>query len=240
MQAYVKTDVGLVRENNEDSFVFAPPYLFVVADGMGGHAAGEIASTLAAQTVAAYVTEHQGQLEPEQMLAEAIRAANTKVHQRAQMQETFAGMGTTLTAVYVVGEVYYWGHVGDSRLYHWQTGGLSQVTQDHSLVGELLQSGSITKEEASRHPKRNILTRALGTSCLIEVDTGHGQWQPGECLLLCSDGLTGMVEEAVIAQQLNQVKLHGEAALDSLIGLAKEAGGVDNITAIVLANEAVV
>lgn len=236
MLAHVISDIGLVRETNEDSYVCDPPHLFVVADGMGGHVAGEIASKLAVTTVNSYIQEHVGKDNLEVVLKQAIVQANTSIYQMALSKEDFNGMGTTVTALYVDGAIMYWGHVGDSRIYLLRDGKLNQITDDHSLVWELVQSGNITKDEAHVHPKRNMLTRAVGTSCLITVDTGVIQWQPGDMVLMCTDGLTNMVSEEVICTLL-QSESNVFSILNQLVVQSKDAGGFDNITAILLKDE---
>ena len=237
MLAHVISDIGLVRETNEDSYVCDPPHLFVVADGMGGHVAGEIASKLAVTTVNGYIQEHVGKDNLEVLLKQAINQANTSIYQMALSKEDFNGMGTTVTALYVDGETMYWGHVGDSRIYLLRNGRLNQITNDHSLVWELVQSGNITKDEAHVHPKRNMLTRAVGTSCLITVDTGFVQWRPGDMVLMCTDGLTNMVSEEEICTLLQSKDCDIVSILNQLVIQSKDAGGFDNITAILLKNE---
>jgi serine/threonine protein phosphatase PrpC len=235
--AHVISDIGLVRETNEDSYVCDPPHLFVVADGMGGHVAGEIASKLAVTTVNGYIQEHVGKDNLEVLLKQAITQANTSIYQMALSKEDFNGMGTTVTALYVDGKTMYWGHVGDSRIYLLRNGRLNQITDDHSLVWELVQSGNITKDEAHVHPKRNMLTRAVGTSCLITVDTGFIQWQPGDIVLMCTDGLTNMVSEEEICTLLQSKDCDIVSILNQLVIQSKDAGGFDNITIILLKNE---
>jgi len=230
------SDIGLVRETNEDSYVCEPPHLFAVADGMGGHVAGEIASKLAATTLRNYIKENGEEYQHEELLKQAINQANTSIYQLAQSKEEYNGMGTTVTAVYVDGNTLSWGHVGDSRLYLLRDGEFSQITNDHSLVWELVQSGNITKEEALTHPKRNMLTRAVGTSCLIKIDTGVIQWEPGDVLLLCTDGLTNMVSEQDICQLIKNEEDSISSIVEKLVSQAKHAGGFDNITTILLKN----
>lgn len=231
--AYVRSDIGLVRETNEDSYVFIPPHLFVVADGMGGHAAGEIASNLAAKTVTQYVLDHSDSTNPEEVLEQAITHANELIYDKAQAEPQYSGMGTTVTIAYIVNNIIYWGHVGDSRIYLLRKPGneLCQLTEDHSLVWELMRNGNISKDEAYNHPQRNMLTRAVGTSTSIKVDTGRADWSHGDILLLCTDGLTSMVREAEICKILNSDPFT-ESVIDSLVLEAKNAGGLDNITAI--------
>ncbi|MBP2658884.1 MAG: protein serine/threonine phosphatase [Firmicutes bacterium] len=237
MLAHVISDIGLVRETNEDSYICDPPHLFIVADGMGGHVAGEIASKLAISTVNGYIQEHVGKDNLEILLKDAIIQANTSIYQMALSKEEFSGMGTTVTASYIDGDTIYWGHVGDSRMYLLRNGKLNQLTNDHSLVWELVQSGNITRDEAYVHPKRNLLTRAVGTSCLITVDTGFVQWKPGDIVLMCTDGLTNMVSEQNICTLMQRKDCEISSIVEQLVNQAKDAGGFDNITVILLKNE---
>lgn len=233
MQAFAQSDIGMVRKTNEDSFIFMPPHLFVVADGMGGHVAGEIASSLGANTIREYIVKNSDQSDWEQALKEAIIEANTSIYQMAQSQSECQGMGTTVTAVYLDNTEVYWSHVGDSRLYLIRDNSLEQVTSDHSLVWELMQSGSITSEEAQVHPHRNILTRAVGTSDTLKVDSGKFLSQPGDNLLLCTDGLTNMLSEDNILTICTQPD-SPQTIVNTLVEQARQAGGHDNITAILL------
>lgn len=236
MLAFAKSDIGHVRKTNEDSYVFSPPELFVVADGMGGHEAGEIASSLAVATIEEHVKKYAGTAQTAELLIHAILKANQSIFQMAQQRPECAGMGTTVTAVYIEGETIYWGHVGDSRLYLLRDGDLLQLTQDHSLVGELLQSGSITPEEAHVHPHRNILTRAVGTAEQIQVDCGSFTWSPEEQILLCTDGLTGLVSDSDIRNTLIECP-EVVSRVEHLIAKALAEGGYDNVTAILVQHE---
>lgn len=231
MLAFVKTDIGLVREVNEDYYAFQPPQLFVVADGMGGHVAGEIASKLAVSSIVDYLATPFNEGQIEEHLTRAVHLANDRIYEQSQQGRQYLGMGTTVTACYVVGSRIYWAHVGDSRMYLLRGGELCQVTDDHSLVGELMRNGSITKAEAQVHPQRNILTRAVGTSSTVIVDSGFVEWAPDDRLLLCTDGLTGLVSEDKIAEIAGTAPLTQEKA-DQLVGQALSAGGYDNITVI--------
>ncbi len=233
MLAFAQSDIGMVRKTNEDSYVFLPPHLFVVADGMGGHVAGEIASNLGAKTIREYVEKNANQSDWEQALKEAIIKANTSIYQMSQTQSECQGMGTTVTAVYLDNAEIYWSHVGDSRLYLIRENTLQQITSDHSLVWELMQNGSITSEEAQVHPHRNILTRAVGTSDTLRVDSGRFLWQPGDNLLLCTDGLTNMLSEDTILNVCTQPN-NPNTIVNALVDQARQAGGHDNITAILL------
>ncbi|MDR3564845.1 MAG: Stp1/IreP family PP2C-type Ser/Thr phosphatase [Negativicutes bacterium] len=232
MLAFAKTDIGKVRETNEDSFICVPP-LVAVADGMGGHVAGEIASRMAVDTLGKYIADHNGASDVELLLAQAIREASSLIFRLAQEKVECAGMGTTITAAYITAKTIVWGHVGDSRLYLVRDKELRQLSEDHSLIGELVRSGNITKEESLTHPQKNILTRAVGTDEQVRVDTGVTEWIAGDKLLLCSDGLTTMVRDEEILSVITS-GAGGEAVLDKLMAMANRAGGLDNITAILV------
>ncbi|SHI39435.1 protein phosphatase [Propionispora hippei DSM 15287] len=234
MLASVKSDIGRMREINEDSYAFHPPYLFAVADGMGGHAAGEVASGLAIRALLEKVEAGYGKIPLQNLMEDAISHANELIYQVSLSKPEYLGMGTTLTAVYVEADTVYWSHVGDSRLYLFQKDNMLQITSDHSLVWELFLNGNITRDEMQTHPQRNMLTRAVGTSSDIKIDSGVFQWKPGDHLLLCTDGLTNMLSEQDILQILavNSVAVEGQKVVDNLIDKANEAGGMDNITAI--------
>lgn len=234
MQAYVKTDIGLVRKTNEDSYIFMPPHLFAVADGMGGHVAGEVASKLAVNAVNEYITANIGEAPVQTILEQAISVANSVVFSEARQNNNYSGMGTTLTVAYVDGQQLHWAHVGDSRLYAAYQGQLCQLTQDHSLVWELARSGTITVEEAEGHPQRNMLTRAVGASECVKVDTGCYDLKDGTTVLLCTDGLTNMVSTNDIAALMNCEQMDEQMLVDHLVKLANAAGGFDNITALLL------
>lgn len=231
MLAFAKSDIGLVRKTNEDSYVCVPPDLFIVADGMGGHEAGEVASSLAVAAIQEHIHKFAGQMDAASLLEQAISQANQIIYQTAQRQTEYSGMGTTVTAMYIQGETVYWGHAGDSRLYLVRHANLQQLTNDHSLVGELLQNGSITPEEAHVHPRRNILTRAVGTADTIQVDCGSFDWVPQDQILLCTDGLTSMVNDREI-EQILQENRELKDTVELLVEKALLAGGLDNITII--------
>jgi len=221
------SDVGRQREGNEDSMLVDPP-LFVVADGMGGAQAGEVASGLAVQTLGEMPPD-DGNVEEE--LIEAIVQANGRIHDKAQDDKALAGMGTTLTAAFVHEGKVTFGHVGDSRAYRYRSGELAQLTDDHSLVAELERHGKLTAAEARVHPQRSMILRALGIGAEVEVDTYCFVGEPGDVFLLCSDGLSGVVHDAVIAEVLEGCDTL-EAAAEKLIELANLSGGPDNITTV--------
>jgi PPM family protein phosphatase len=220
------TDVGKVRHGNEDAYLVDPP-LFAVADGMGGHRGGDVASQLALETVEQLF--HKGKT----TLAEQIREANKAVFERSQQDKKVTGMGTTLTAALVDDDAVRLAHVGDSRAYLWRAGALRLLTDDHTLVARMVKAGEITEAEAETHPHRNVLTRALGTEPTVRVDEDQISLLDGDRLLLCSDGLTGMATEGQIQAILGSTSSPQDAA-DRLVRAANRAGGIDNITVVVL------
>jgi serine/threonine protein phosphatase PrpC len=223
-----RTDTGRQRNANEDSFFVRAP-IFVVADGMGGAQAGEVASKAAADAFDVDLPEGP----PEQVLRETILTANRKIHELARADPSRAGMGTTLTAVIVdaVGEEVAIGHVGDSRAYRLRTGRLEQLTRDHSLVEEMRRKGQITDAQAEDHPQRSIITRALGPEPEVEPDLQTVPAAAGDVFLICSDGLTTMLGEEQIAKLLAGASSMS-AAVRALVDEANRAGGRDNITAL--------
>src|ERR1700733_15866005 len=222
-----KTDTGRARADNEDS-AYARPPLYVVADGMGGAQAGEVASALAVEEFRGGLT---AQGTPEQRLSERVQAANRRIYETAHQKLEHEGMGTTLTAVYLDESNLAVAHVGDSRAYIFRDGELVRLTHDHSLVEELIRRGKLTPEQAAAHPQRSIITRALGIEPEVEVDTWTYPMQAGDVVLLCSDGLTSMISEPQIASVL-AAEPDLERAGDRLIAEANEAGGRDNITVV--------
>src|SRR3990172_178225 len=225
------SDIGQVREGNEDSFLVLAP-LYVVADGMGGAGGGEVASSLALETVQRMFQAQQG------TLAEQVTEANKAVFERSQQDRSVAGMGTTLTAALVDGDRVHLAHVGDSRAYLLRGGELSMLTEDHTLVHRMgvegmVMEGEITEAEAETHPHRSILTRALGVDPSVQVDETDVQVASGDRLLLCSDGLTGMVPDGQIREILETTS-DPQDAVDALVRVANRAGGIDNITAVIL------
>jgi serine/threonine protein phosphatase PrpC len=220
------TDIGRVRERNEDSVLVNPP-LYVVADGMGGHRGGQVASQVALEAMEGLATEGRGSL------ADHVRRANRAVWDRSVEDERLSGMGTTLTAAQIDGASALIAHVGDSRAYLLRDGSLQQLTTDHTLVARMVKSGEITEAEAEVHPHKNVLTRALGTDEEVEVDEDSIALVDGDRLLLCSDGLTGMVTEDQIQAILENSDQPQQAA-DRLVKAANRAGGIDNITVVVL------
>jgi PPM family protein phosphatase len=233
-EQYAGTDTGRQRRANEDSLLARAP-LFVVADGMGGAQAGEVASRIAVESFQPGLESRRA---PELELAELARAANSRIHELSHSDAEHAGMGTTLTAVYVGEQEIAIAHVGDSRAYCLRDGELARLTDDHSLVDELLRQGRLTPEEAVEHPQRSVITRALGPEGSVEVDTRSFRARAGDVYLLCSDGLTTMLSEQAIVQILIE-NPHLRDAGEALIAAANEAGGRDNITVLLLRLEEV-
>jgi protein phosphatase len=223
------TDIGLVREGNEDSYLVDEP-LFAIADGMGGHRGGEVASRLALETIEALFRRGEG------ALAEQVQEANRAVFERSSTDRAVAGMGTTLTAALVEGERVRLAHVGDSRAYLLRDGQLRMLTEDHTLVHQMVQQGEITEAEAERHPQRSVVTRALGMDSTVTVDEAIVDLRPGDRLLICSDGLTSMVDDGAIASILRR-QTDPQRAAAALVEAANKGGGVDNTTVIVIAVE---
>jgi protein phosphatase len=222
------TDTGRRRRHNEDAYVCEPP-LFAVADGMGGAQAGELASSLAAEAVRDDTSGHAG---GEQRVDDLIQAANRRVYERQSEDAAASGMGTTMTVALVEDGRVAIGHVGDSRAYLIRARRLEQLTEDHSLVAELVRSGKLSPEEAEGHPQRSVITRALGTDPDVDVDTFSVETKPGDLFLLCSDGLTAMVDDETI---LGEVERHRDdlgAAAKALVRAANKNGGDDNITVV--------
>jgi PPM family protein phosphatase len=215
------TDPGRRRRRNEDSYVIDPP-LFAVADGMGGAQAGEVASKLAAGAV----KERGADIES------LVQEANRRVHQRSLEDPNTSGMGTTLTVAAVEDGVVSIGHVGDSRAYLVRDGKLEQLTEDHSLVGELLRTGKLSAEEAETHPQRSMITRALGTDPNVDVDIFSVDPRDGDLFLLCSDGLTSMVDDREILRLVGEKRADLDGLVKALIKAANKGGGEDNITVI--------
>jgi protein phosphatase len=228
-EQYAGTDTGRQRRANEDSHLARAP-LFVVADGMGGAQAGEVASRIAIESFQAGLGDAAA---PEPALAELTQQANARIHELSHSHAEQAGMGTTLTAVYVGTREVSIAHVGDSRAYRLRDGVLERLTEDHSLVDELLRQGRLTPQEALEHPQRSVITRALGPEGVVEVDTHSYSARGGDVYLLCSDGLTTMLPEERLAELLLAYPSLHDAG-EALIAAANEAGGRDNITVVLL------
>jgi protein phosphatase len=224
----VASDTGRRRRRNEDNYVVAPP-LFGVADGMGGAQAGEVASQLAASALEAGDPEA---LEGTTRLDALIQEANRRIYDRASTDPTASGMGTTMTVALVEGMTVAIGHVGDSRAYLVRDEQMEQLTEDHSLVNELLKTGKLSEEEAHVHPQRSVITRAVGTDPDVDVDGFTIDAEEGDVFLICSDGLSDMVEDEQILEVLHQNRDDLDRAVKELVSAANKGGGEDNITAI--------
>lgn len=222
-----RTDVGCVRERNEDSLAVSPP-LFAVADGMGGHAAGDVASELAVKVL----MKNAPTTADVDMLGKAVIKANHAVINEALRAE-LAGMGTTMTACVIEGTHLAIAHVGDSRAYLLHHGKLQQLTRDHSLVADMVEAGRLTEEEARVHPNRSIITRAIGSDPNMQPDLYEITASPGDRLLLCSDGLYSMVENSRIQSQLARIR-DPQRCASALVNDAISAGGLDNVTVVVV------
>jgi PPM family protein phosphatase len=248
IEAFGRTDVGRRRKVNEDSLLVAPEErLYAVCDGMGGHNAGEVASRMAIETLAGFVEKSGAEREitwpwgldarlsfAANRLKTAIRLANARVFQAADTREEYTGMGTTVVAALVEGDVMTVGSAGDSRCYVVRDGRLQQLTRDDSWVSAALGEGILNSNDVERHPLRNVITKAVGARDSIDLDLVEHTFQPGDVALLCSDGLHGMVGDQVIARLLVPVPDALEEAAARLIDAANEAGGRDNITVVLL------
>ncbi|HET7677316.1 MAG TPA: Stp1/IreP family PP2C-type Ser/Thr phosphatase [Candidatus Limnocylindrales bacterium] len=231
----VRTDAGRVRDGNEDRYLVRPP-LFAVADGMGGHRAGEVAAGIAIEALADHLASRlddaSGGIDGEALTA-ALELANRRIFERAEGDGEKRGMATTCTAALVVGHEAWLAHVGDSRAYLYRDGALRQLTEDHSIVGSMVRERILTPEAAARHPRRHVVLRALGHRDDVEVDVQEIELHDGDRLLLCTDGLNSMLESSAIAEVLGSL-VAAEAAADGLVAAANAAGGEDNVTVLVV------
>ena len=226
MKMYGATDIGLVRTTNQDNFYIDTAGKWaVVADGMGGHNGGETASTMAVEEIKKSMSQGVG-------LKESVINANAVVYRQALEDDKLLGMGTTVVLCEVVGELVNIAHVGDSRAYLYKDHRLKQITKDHSIVQQLIDSGTITEEQAKYHPQRNLITRAVGTERNILVDYNTVEFGSKDCILICSDGLSSYVDESEILQILEDTK--AKDTVGKLIEAANEKGGKDNITVVLI------
>lgn len=236
MRVYALTDIGSVRAANEDSY-FVPvsgERYCCVADGMGGEQAGEVASAIAVDVFAQYMKDILPP--PHERLRRAVVAANKAIYDRSLSDPTMAGMGTTITALLIEGNEAHIAHVGDSRAYLLRNRALMKVTTDHTLVEEMVLKGVITVHEAKTHPRRNLVTRALGTSESVEIDLLRIRVEPADVFLLCSDGLSSYVGEHEILEVLNS-RMKRENKPAALVGKSLDAGGHDNVTVLLVTLE---
>ena len=233
-----RTDVGMIRSGNEDNFAVdanGARGIFIVADGMGGHAAGEVASEMAVQILQrelAPIADLNGE-DVAKLVANTLRKANRAIHDRTLTEVDKQGMGTTASVLLISGSRYLIGQVGDSRIYLMRDGTLSQVTKDHSYVQEQVDAGFLTPEQARYHPYSNVITRCVGASQDVEPDTYRGEARTGDIFLVASDGLTGMVDDRRLGQLLGS-RAEPERKVQALISEANGRGGLDNITAIIV------
>jgi protein phosphatase len=257
MRSAGKSDIGLVRKVNEDNFLClrlndllkvkdtaAELYLCIVADGMGGRNAGEVASSMAVHEIVEFLKQKHIEVLLEKdiseekvfdLIREAIYYSNDSIYKKSLLNSEFVGMGTTLSMILIKDNTLFYGHVGDSRIYIIRENEITKLTEDHSLVAELVKQGTIKPEEAVRHPQKNIITRALGTEYNIEADLGKYEMAAEDYILLCSDGLSNLI----IDNEIMEIVLSAEdvnQACDHLINKAKENGGFDNITVVVIHN----
>ncbi|MDP5273368.1 Stp1/IreP family PP2C-type Ser/Thr phosphatase [Chengkuizengella axinellae] len=243
MKSTNKTDVGRTRAVNEDRAVVQTELngytLAIVADGMGGHQAGDIASQITIETIQESLHTLEAGMsveECEMTIREAIYLANAKIFQLASENDKYAGMGTTVVVALATDELILIAHIGDSRAYKFSGESMMQLTEDHSLVNELVKSGQISPEEAEQHPRRNLLTRALGTEEYVTIEIHHHEWDQHDVLMLCSDGLSSLVKQENMIQILKKDQ-DLDLTASELIEHALEAGGDDNITVVLLMNE---
>ncbi|MCX7711937.1 MAG: Stp1/IreP family PP2C-type Ser/Thr phosphatase [Clostridia bacterium] len=244
MRFAVQSDKGIVRELNEDSYNILAgypnvPVSFIIADGMGGHNSGEVASQMAVNIISNHILENPESFTNEEQiqssLREVIEKANSLIYAASKDNSDHYGMGTTLILAVVCNRKLYIGHVGDSRVYVLRDANLEQITTDHSFIEELLKNGSITREEALKHPKRNLITRALGCMEEVEVDTYICNLKENDIYILCTDGLSNLVDEETLKNIVSNNE-DPDTACRELIDTANSNGGEDNITVIVFKN----
>ena len=240
MQVFAKSDIGRERKTNEDFYYVSKPEdkirLFILADGKGGYNAGEVASRMAVESAKDYIHKHfaknkDSKEKLEALLKDAIEYANSVVYKKAQSKEDLRGMGTTLDVCLIYNSRIYIGHVGDSRVYRIRKEFMRRLTKDHSYVQTLVDDGTITKEEAYSHPKKNMLTKALGCVETVEPDVYTKTFIKDDIILMCSDGLTNMIREENIYEIIKQDK---ENAIENLVKQANDNGGLDNITVVII------
>lgn len=243
MKVFAKSDIGKAREMNQDAYYASQPSetvgLYIVADGMGGYNGGEVASTLAVTTAKNYIENNFAQIEHtrekiEELVKNAIEYANMVVYEKSKKVKMLEGMGTTMEVALVKDNRVYIGHVGDSRIYRIRKNFIRKLTTDHSYVEKLVKDGTITKEEALHHPKKNMLTKALGCTSFVEPDTMVKGFLKDDILVITSDGLTNMVKDEEI---YNTITENIDTAAETLLEKANEAGGLDNITVIIVQNK---
>lgn len=236
---FAKTDIGKARELNQDYYYISPleeMKLYILADGMGGYKGGEVASNLATNAAKEYIYQNFEKTEKEKneilkLVKEAMLYANKVVYEKSKEIKELEGMGTTLEICLIYNNRAYIGHVGDSRIYRLRKGIMRRLTKDHSYVQQLIEDGKITREEANTHPKKNMLTKALGCMPYVEPDIRARNIEKGDIFMMCSDGLTNMVSEEDICET---IKENPQTAADELVKQANNAGGYDNITVVII------
>ena len=242
IKAYAKSDVGKVREMNQDYYYISNSLdevqLYILADGMGGYKGGEIASKIAVETAKNYIENNFKEIEKDrdsiiQLLGSSMEYANMVVYEKSQEKPELHGMGTTLEICLIYNNKVYIGHIGDSRIYRIRKEFIRKLTQDHSYVQKLVKEGKITKEQAEVHPQKNMLTRALGCNAFVEPDVMVKGFLKDDILVMCSDGLTNMVKTEIIYQEANK---NIEQAPKELVRIANENGGKDNVTVVIIKN----
>ena len=242
IKAYAKSDKGKVREINQDYFYISNSLdevqLYILADGMGGYNGGEIASSLAVQTAKNYIENNFKEIEKDkdsiiQLLGSSMEYANMIVYEKSKENPELQGMGTTLEICLIYNNKAYIGHVGDSRIYRIRKEFIRKLTQDHSYVQKLVKEGTITNEQAAHHPQKNMLMKALGCNAFVEPDVMVKGFLKDDILIICSDGLTNLVDQETIYEMASK---NIEQATKDLVNLANDRGGYDNITVIVIKN----
>lgn len=238
--AFAKSDIGKARELNQDYYYISSPEetigLYILADGMGGYKGGEVASRLATESAKKYIYDNFNQTEKQKedilkLIKDAMIYSNMVVYEKSKENKELEGMGTTLEVCLIYNNKAYIGHIGDSRIYRIRKGVMRRLTKDHSYVQQLIEDGKITREEANTHPKKNMLTKALGCTPYVEPDIRARNIEKNDILIMCSDGLTNMVKEEQIYET---IKDNPSTAAEELIKQANDAGGYDNITVVII------
>lgn len=229
MKSIGMSKIGLVRQRNEDRFYIGDSFC-IVTDGMGGYKGGEIASTMVVDTLAADMQRWQDV--SADALRQAVAKANMAVYDWVKTTPALEGMGTTAVVAYVTGSDLYWANVGDSRLYVFHEDRLTQISTDHSMVQALYEAGELKADDMLQHPKRNVLTRAVGVGPVVDIDAGVYKVMPGDRILLCSDGLTGYIEQAVIEEAFRK-EAKDERLIEDLMTLVYDQGARDNVTIVI-------
>jgi PPM family protein phosphatase len=229
----VISDIGMVRTSNEDSYIVdVGNSLFLVADGMGGHAAGEVASRITAETVQEFISGSDRSVGMVALLQQAVHEANLRVYQTQRVTPEYRGMGSTLTVLAFQDDRYYLAQVGDSRAYLLRNGVLSQLSRDHSVVWPLYESGILSKDSIRKHPQKNLVTRCIGTQLEVEADLSNDAIRSGDIYVLCSDGLTDVLSDSAIEKILIDVGNRPQEISRNLVQAANSGGGRDNITVV--------